>query len=218
MRQWALFLVSLTSCVEPYLTIVASGLLSSQTVSDSRTGTVTQVDWINSSQVHHWPSTDGSADIFSASLIELQQSYPLWTQGELALGQVSIPHTMSQEANFLDVFIPAMRASLSCQSHTRGAPRGFNVSNWFTSDSLPGANNIMAEVSIPAGCPQWTYYADGNTDQENHTKSVGLRLALHSNPGMREPATLEGFSRPPMIHLMTTSRPRALGSLLSLVT
>lgn len=173
-------LVTITSCVGPYLTIVVSGLLTSQAVSYNRTTTVTQVDWFNTSQLLNWTSPDNAIDTISASLIELQHSYPLWTQDEFALGQVSILDTTSREATSLTVTLPTMRANLSCRALVTGASGGFNVSNWSSSQPNYLAtttenmyNNIMVSISIASACQYLYQYNNGVSDpRQNKTANV----------------------------------------------
>jgi len=164
---------------------VVSGLLTSQAVSDSRTATVTQVDWFNSSQLLNWTSPDHAVDTISASFIELQHSYPLWTQDEFALAQVSILDTTSQEATSLTVTLPAMRANLSCRALVNDAAGGFNVSNWSASQPNYLAtttenmyNNIMVSVPIPAACQYLYQDNNGVSDPRDNGTANVLKLGF----------------------------------------
>lgn len=117
-RIFSLALILTAGLVSSMLTIVASGLYTTQTVSWTGNVTLTTMDWFNITHksVDELADTNSDGDGRVAGMIQYYNlSYPQWTYDELAFPRLHLDEFSTKSVS-LSTRIPAVRARMNCSA------------------------------------------------------------------------------------------------------
>ncbi|GKZ37496.1 hypothetical protein AbraIFM66950_009046 [Aspergillus brasiliensis] len=131
-KQWAVCATALTVLLAPALTVAVSGLYSTQNIAYTRPASIARTDTFNTT-ISPLSSTtsDPGLGLTGALVVGANLSYPAWTYDELVfptLSEMSLTdkngkvqtnassfNSTSDSPILLNLTLPALRASLSCQ-------------------------------------------------------------------------------------------------------
>ncbi|KAI9737737.1 MAG: hypothetical protein M1834_009105 [Cirrosporium novae-zelandiae] len=119
---YAVFATALGSLLGSYLTIIVSGVYTTENVPYTQPMTLQRLDWFNQSS--HSSSSNADAAMIAGLVVEANLSYPSWTYKEFAFPKLSILSSSNESVanqtspdsftTTLDIQLPAIRSTLNC--------------------------------------------------------------------------------------------------------
>lgn len=187
-KYWATSFATLAAFLGSFLTIVASGLYTIETLPGRSSITARRVDRFDPT----WSDSvndDGGAAISLTNFALLNLSFPSWTNSELALPELQLSPedfaliNASTERSFT-IQVPAVRGELQCAITPK--------ENMFVANPVDGIHEgtliVNGSMHIPATCDVETSTVDWSSRQEislyhENPSLLGQILDLH--PGDR---------------------------------
>ena len=189
-RHWGALFSSIAALVGSLLTIIVSGLYTSNNAKTPVPFYLQTTDSFNPA----WPNSvinDGGAAVVASLTENLNLSYPPFTYGELAfptlqpLTSASVYGGSNSETT-MTVTIPALRASLDCEYLS---PVQFNITTGYIPENSNVALGVQGTIPLPESCPFGGIggnlsYMDLSLGSQPGTNSsyFGLMTDLHVGP------------------------------------
>ncbi|KAI0123773.1 hypothetical protein BJ170DRAFT_94376 [Xylariales sp. AK1849] len=150
-QHWGITATSLAMLLAPFLTIIASGLYSTELVKSPVMVDLATTSVFNSSFYENTDIGLTSGVAYLVSMIYGQNlSYPAWTYGSLAFDQIDIQDNRTDMSDTnLTVRVPAVRASMNC---TRLLPASLNIT--ISNRTIEGLGQVEVRWLNPAGASQ----------------------------------------------------------------
>lgn len=174
-RFWGPFFAGWAALLGSVLTIIVSGLYTTQNLALSQHVSLNRLDQFNTTWLNS-VLNDSSAAVVTSLTESLGLDYPQYTYSELALPTLQTSNTnysvnaSSQTQPLLQIQLPALRSDLSC---VQLAPETVNVSASYDPRIQTANAFVSATAVLPANCSYGG--SNGNSTSIQFDKSFTLR-------------------------------------------
>ncbi|KIW90124.1 uncharacterized protein Z519_09555 [Cladophialophora bantiana CBS 173.52] len=149
--RFALTAASVSAVLAPLLTIIVSGLFTTQATTQGIAVQANALDWFNTTTL-----ADTSTNV-PLLVIEGNMSYPQWTYSELAVPQLSLvgddADQLLRQGGALSVDTPAVRGAVACNVVPEDRIMNTAISN----------GQLSSNISTPDLCGNTGSISEGNT-------------------------------------------------------